>query len=187
MSAAFTYRVGRIQRPHGMEGELLLQLFRARHIDPTDHKRRRAQPEDRVLLAILDDHEDEEREVVHQLQSARWLTPQRVVIRLAEVPDRTAAEAWVGAAVDLDPAAMPALLTDPSDDAFDAEVRLEDGSSLGRVLDIRHNGAQPILLVGESERMIPFVPAFILGVEGTPGDRQVRLRSIPGLLEANER
>lgn len=185
MTAAFSYRVGRVIRPHGMEGELLVQLFRARAVDAAAHKRRPAAAGDCVVLAVLPEHEDVEREAVFQLSSVRWLTPQRLSLRLAGVPDRTAAEALIGAALDLDPDALPAVLTDASDAAFGAEVLLEDGSSLGKVRDIRHNGAQAILLVGEEELMIPFVEAFVLGVEASPDGRRVRVRTIPGLLEAN--
>ena len=50
---------------------------------------------------------------------------------------------------------------------------------------LRDNGAQPLLLVGEDEVMIPAIDAFVTAVESTDRGTVVRVRSIPGLLEVN--
>ena len=180
---AFVYRIGRLQRAHALRGELTVQRFRALNLEPRDLKGRPLRPPELILL----ERDDWREPKLVRLVRIRWVDPSRAVIQLEGIDDRTAAEALQGAFVDLDPARLPDGLTDEVDGVFGAlAVHAETGDSLGEVTDIRDNGAQAILQIGdEPSILIPWVEAFIDGVEqGDP--KRVRIRPIPGLLEANE-
>jgi 16S rRNA processing protein RimM len=106
-----------------------------------------------------------------------------VVAQAQEVPDRNAAEALRGARVFVSRSSFPAA----SDDEFywvdliGLAVWNRDGQLLGKVTDLIDNGphcvlriqrpdAAPEASLDESERLIPFVAAFVDAVD-VPGGR----------------
>jgi 16S rRNA processing protein RimM len=181
----FSYRVGRLSKAHGLGGELALQLFRPRRVAASRLGLRRAPEPELVALALSEAGVEP-----HLLTHVRFLSPSKAVIRLASVDDRDAAERLEGAFLDLDPDRLPALLTDEADALFGAEAyEVGSGRSLGRVRELRDNGAQPLLVLGEDEArelMIPFVEAFVTAVEKGEGGTRVGIRPIPGLLDPAE-
>ena len=183
MEDAFVYRIGRILRAHALKGDVIVQRFRALSISPDSLKSRRIKTEAPVLL----ERDDWPSGRSLQVERIRWIDPTRAVVHFEEVDDRDAAEALQGAFVDLDPTRLPAGLTDEVDAVFGANaVHDETGAILGQIADIRDNGAQAILQIGDEPGiLVPWVDAFIAGVEPGP-PVQVRIRPIPGLLEANE-
>lgn len=124
---------------------------------------------------------------------ARWLDPVRVVLWLEGVRDRTQAEARQGCYVDVDPTRLVDELTDAIDACFGARVIDADtGAMLGEIAAIRDNGAQPLFemrRVGPGAAdpvLIPAVPELVPELHTGGEDRWVRVRVLPGLLEAND-
>lgn len=183
----FTYRVGRIGRPHGLRGELVLQLFRRR--DRSDVVGPRWVRLRAALEAELE-HPDERLERV-RVTHIRWVDPLRTVLRLDGVQDRLAAERLLGCYFDLDPGRLVPELNDDVDGCFGARVLdAESGTLLGSVFAIRDNGAQPLLeivLAGREEpsALVPVVPELVPEIDSDAGGRYVRIRPLPGLLEVN--
>ena len=169
----FAYRVGRVQRPHGLEGDLQIILFRPRR--ERSHRRKSVAP---VAVALTTDDGDER---VLTMSSVRFVDPVRVIVRFEGV-DRDEAETLGGRFLDLDVDALPEALTDEVDRAFGLEVETEDGERVGEVVDLRDNGAQPLLVVEAEEGrevLIPYVDEFVAGIEGGV----LRVSPIPGLLD----
>jgi ribosomal 30S subunit maturation factor RimM len=177
-ASRFIHRIGKFARPHGLDGHLQLRLFRDRRIDDVGRLRKASSPQPVEIETpdgtLKPDH----------LTSARWLDGARAVVRLASVPDRTAAEALEGGFLDVDPRRPPGLLCDRWDALVDAEVLGPDGP-LGRVETVRSTGAHPLLVVGEDELLIPAVDAFVQTERSEGGEWRVHVSPIPGLLEAN--
>ncbi len=179
----FIYRIGRLQRAHGLQGGVFVQRFRALTLRPSDLKGRRVKNEASVLL----ERDDWPQGRVTRLLRIRWVDPTRAVVHLGGIDDRDEAEAIQGAFVDVDPGQLPDGLCDEVDGVFGAvAIHDETDAELGTVEDIRDNGAQAILQIGDEPGiLVPWVEAFIAGIEeGSP--KRVRIRPIPGLLEAND-
>ena len=183
MEDAFVYRIGRLLRAHALRGDLVVQRFRALAIGPEDLKTRRVMGEAPVLLE-RDDWPEARQSRINRI---RWIDPTRAVVHLKGIDDRDSAEEVQGAFVDLDPRRLPEGLTDEVDAVFGAlAIHDETGAELGEITDIRDNGAQAILQIGDEPGiLVPWVEAFIVGVE-EEDPKRVRIRPIPGLLEANE-
>lgn len=183
MEDAFVYRIGRILRAHALRGDVVIQRFRAVDVPSEALKSRRIKTEAPLLL----ERDDWASGRLTALSRIRWIDPTRAVVQLDGIDDRDSAEALQGAFVDLDPARLPVGLTDEVDAVFGATaIHDETGDVLGEVEDIRDNGAQAILQIGDEPGvLVPWVEAFIAGVEPGPPVR-VRIRPIPGLLEAND-
>jgi 16S rRNA processing protein RimM len=109
------------------------------------------------------------------VRSAKWHSGE-VVATLVDLADRDLAEALKGAAVHVSRREFPAL---PEDEYYWSDligmdtVNLE-GESLGKVIDMMHNGAQSILRITPvpqegveqpPERLIPFVDQFVKTVD----------------------
>jgi len=176
---SYDHRIGRLLRAHGLNGDLVLQLFRTRHVERVDCRWRQADPPQPVELELFDTRAE-----IHGLRAAKFVDGATVIVRFVDVDDRTAADRLASSFVDVDPQRAPDLVTDAADRVFGALVCV-DGEPLGRVEDLRDNGAQPLLLVGEDAVMIPFVDAFVESVERALDDTVVHVRPIPGLLDAN--
>jgi 16S rRNA processing protein RimM len=140
--------VGYVARAHGLRGEVRVQLHA---------------PGSTVLLDVdrvwVDGRE-------HAVEAARP-APGAVLLALAGVDDRDAAEALRGRAVEVDRAAIPLepneyLLQDlPGCTVVDA-----GGAEVGVVAEVL-KGAQPILVIrgAGGERLVPAVPEFVLAVD----------------------
>jgi 16S rRNA processing protein RimM len=92
-----------------------------------------------------------------------------IVASAQDIPDRNAAEALRGSRVFVARASFPS----PGDDEFywvdliGLDVVNRDSAALGRVADLIDTGAHSVLRVveGESERLIPFVAAYVDDVD----------------------
>lgn len=177
----FLYRIGRIIRAHGLSGDVLVQLFRPRTVTVEQFKFRREKAPRAIELCFEDG-----RDAVHEVLGVRWINPSTFAAKLSGLGSRQEAERCIGAFFDVQPHDAPLGVCDEVDRVFGARVvDAESGRELGTVDDIRDNGAQAVLVVGANEILIPWVETFIEEVQEGP-DPVVRVRPIPGLLEANE-
>lgn len=179
MTEAFSYRVGRVQRAKGLEGHLYLQLFRMRPSACQSEGLRKVKPPVPICLWRAEGDE-----AVFNLTGVSWQSPDRVLLRLDGLTDRDAAEAWLGAYCYLNPEAMPRALLDEADLLLGAmAMNLETQAPIARITAIEHNGAQPLLILGEDGPMLPMVEDFIEVIdEDEAGEKRVWVRPIPGLL-----
>jgi 16S rRNA processing protein RimM len=109
----------------------------------------------------------------------------RLLVRFAELADRTAAEAVRGTVlvVDVDPAELP----EDEDEFYDRQLvglraRAADGSLVGTVLSVLHLPFQDTLEIQTSAgpRLVPFVTEVVPRVDLAAGELQ--LADLPGLL-----
>ena len=153
-----TVVVGRIGRPHGVRGEVTVEV---RTDDPdlrfTPGAVLRTEPADRGPLTIA---------------GCRW---HREVLLLAidGVESREAAEELRNTELHVPVADLPAL-EDP-DVYYDHQLvgltaRLPDGTELGTVSAVRHEGADLLVVhrVEDGELLVPFVTAIVPSVD-VPG------------------
>jgi 16S rRNA processing protein RimM len=164
--------VGRIARAHGITGEVAVDV-------------RTDDPDTRFAVGAVLDTDPVERGPL-TIEHTRWHSG-RLLVRFAQVPDRTAAEAlratWLVA--DSSTSAAPA----DDDEFWDHDLvglRAEtaDGTELGVVHDVLHPPGPPLLAVRRSdgaELLLPFVRAIVPTVDVSAG----RLVVTPpeGLLE----
>ena len=163
--------VGRIGRPHGIRGEVTVDV-------------RTDDPDDRFVpgTALATDPAEAGPLVVDQ---ARWHSG-RLLLRFVGVDDRSDAEAIRGTylVVDSDALAPP----DDPDEFHDHQlvglaVVTVDGSAVGIVKEIRHS-AQDLLVItrpGLDEALVPFVLALVPEVDVAGG--RIVIDPPPGLLE----
>jgi 16S rRNA processing protein RimM len=160
---AFSYRIGRILRAHGLAGDVVVQLFRPRALP---ERRQKAQGRAEVG------------DVERAIEAVQGIGPDRAIVRFAGIGDRDAAEAIEGAYLDVDPRSLPDSLTDEIDQLFGLEAIAKDGTRIGEIVDIRDNGAQALLVVGEDV----LIPApFVVEVR----DDRVVIDAPEGLLDLN--
>jgi 16S rRNA processing protein RimM len=92
-----------------------------------------------------------------------------IVASAQDIPDRNAAEALRGSRVFVARASFPSLGDDEFYwvDLIGLDVVNRDSAALGRVADLIDTGAHSVLRVveGESERLIPFVAAYVDDVD----------------------
>ena len=170
--------VARVGRPHGVRGEVSVELR-------TDEPERRFA--DGAVLdvrpAAARPGEAGPRRVT--VTSSR-MHQDRLLLTLAEVGDRTAAEALRGALLVTD---VGDQLPEDPEEFYDhqlvglAVVTLE-GSSAGTVAEVVHTGAQDLLVVrrpGREDALVPFVSALVPEVDLAAG--RVVVADRPGLLE----
>ncbi len=164
MAPAGLLSVGRIAKPHGLKGELIVALSTNRV--------------ERVAVGS-----------VLQLNSGRALTvttsaphSDRWRVRFAEVPDRTAAEALHGAELFAEPIDDPDALW--IHELIGASVELADRSPVGRIGAVESAGASDLLVL-EDGRMIPL--AFVVEKHGSAVEGfYVVVDPPPGLLDEAE-
>ena len=168
--------VGRIGKPHGIRGEVTVDVR-------TDEPERRYAVGTRLRAEAP--REAAGRPGVLTVTSTRW---HRGVLlaRFEELPDRDAAEAARGTVlhVSVDADARP----DDPDEYYDhqlvglAAVDL-DGTPLGEVTALVHGGAQDLLTVRTvdgREALVPFVSALVPEVDLAAG--RVVIADRPGLV-----
>ncbi|WP_198412473.1 ribosome maturation factor RimM [Nocardioides mangrovicus] len=166
--------VGRIGRPHGVRGELAVEVR-------TDEPERRFLPGVRLVvrgrhpglppaltLAAVRRHQD------------------RLLVGFEEVADRTAAEPLRGAMLY---AEVGEETPEDPEEFYDHQlVGLDvvgtDGERLGRLDQVLHHGAQDLLVVAtdDGEVLVPFVEALVPTVDVAGGRLVVDDR--PGLFSA---
>lgn len=161
--------IGRVLRAHGLRGELHVQLFRPR--------RGKEDGAAKGVVFIGD--------VRSTLKRARWISADNVVLLVAGITDRDAAEEKKGLLVEIDPAepkTLPKALADDADELIGAPaVDSETSRALGTIASVEDNGAQPVLVIEHEgkETLVPCVDAFIVGFK----DGAVLINVIPGLFE----
>jgi 16S rRNA processing protein RimM len=168
--AAAVVEVGRVVRPWGREGAVLVEpwthdpgrfgrLDRVALVPGEDRRilRSRTHGDGRVLLWL---------EGVDSIDAAEGLRGRRLVIP-AELAERPAGPAYLHA------------------ELVGASVWTEDGKELGTVRSILETGGTDVLQVAGShgEYLIPLAAAILVGVDVAAG--RITVRPVPGLLELN--
>jgi 16S rRNA processing protein RimM len=164
--------VGRLGRPHGVRGEIAVQLR-------TDEPERRFAPG--ATLAT-----DRPGHPALTVRAARRHGP-RLLVSFAEVRDRTRAEGLQGAllSADVDEAETPA---DP-DEFYDRHLVglnavTPDGLDVGVVTQVMHLPAHDVLSITSAlgeELLVPFVTELVPRVDLSAG--RVVVSDLPGLLD----
>ena len=145
--------MGRISAPFGIQGWIKIKTFTESADGLADH--------DRWWIGSGQDWKP----YAMQEFAAR---PAATVAKLEGVDDRNAAEALRGLEVAVSREALgPA---EPGSiywiDLVGLEVRTVSGEALGKVEGLFETGETSVLVVkGERERMIPFVPQYVKGVD----------------------
>jgi 16S rRNA processing protein RimM len=162
--------VGRIGRPHGIRGEVTVEVR-------TDDPQARFAPG----TALATDPLDAGPLVV---ESMRW-HKNILLLRFEGVGGRDAAEALRDTMLIIDSADIP-----PSDDPDEfhdhqligLSVVTADGQAVGEIVDVLHHG-QDLLVIrrGGGEVLVPFVKALVPEVDRAAG--RVVVDAPPGLLD----
>ena len=170
-AAPETVTVGRILRPHGVRGELKVEVL-------SDVPGRFA-PGSPLLLVRKG-----EAPVERTVEGVRALQGSFAVVRLAGVADRDAAEALREAWLEVPRAAVPRA---PEGEYYQYELvgcRCTDGGEeLGTVVEVIEDGGGLLLIVeGAGRRLpVPFVNSFLRRVD--VANRTIALELPPGLVE----
>lgn len=167
--------VGRIGRPHGVKGEVTVQLS-------TDVPERRFAPGTRFELGPA-----RARLVV---AASRWHSG-RLLLRFEGVLDRPGAEGLRGTVLTIDASAAGQAGDDEADrdtwwdrDLVGLRAATTEGRVLGTVADVVHSPAGDILAVARpdgGEYLVPFVREIVPEVDVAGG--RVVVDPPPGLLE----
>jgi 16S rRNA processing protein RimM len=171
--------VGRISRPHGIRGEVAVEVR-------TDDPAQRFAP-GRVLAT-------QPGECGPLTVTAARPHAGGLIVRFSEVTDRDGAERLRGALLVIDSADVPAPAA--PDEFHDhqlvgLDVVTVDGRHVGSVTDVRHHG-QDLLVIRSGgagadtrgEVLVPFVAAIVSAVDLHAG--QVIIDPPPGLLDGGE-
>ena len=162
--------VGRIGRPHGVRGEVTIDV--------------RTDEPDIRFAAGIEIATDPGAAGPLTVERTRWHSG-RLLVRFAGVGDRDAAEDLRGTWLVVDPGDIPPS-ADP-DDFHDQEliglaVVTTDGADVGEVVDVLHHGQDLLIVRGPGgERLVPFVAELVPEVD-VPGGRLV-IDPPPGLLD----
>jgi 16S rRNA processing protein RimM len=166
--------VGRIGRPHGVHGELAVEV-------------RTDDPELRLAVgAVLATEPVAAGPLI--VTGSRWHSA-RLLLRFAGVDDRTAAEDLRGTLLVVDSADLGEL---PDPDEFrdhqliGLSVIAPGGEQVGTVADVLHHGQDLLVVAGSGKRagaqiLIPFVSAIVSDVDVSAG--LLRVDPPPGLLD----
>lgn len=170
--------VGRVVKAHGVGGELLVEV---RTDDPDSRfaagstlraKPTRGGPAGEYTVESVREHGG------------------RLLVRLAGVAGRDAADAMRGVVFLIDSGELPPI-ADP-DEFYDHQleglrVRTADGRDLGTVAEVLHTAAGELLAIrrgdGTGEVLVPFVTAIVTSVSLT--DNVIEIDPPDGLLEIN--
>jgi 16S rRNA processing protein RimM len=166
-------RVGRIVRPHGVRGELV--------IEPSTDSPDVRFAVDAVLLVTL--RSGERRRMT--ITAARPHSG-RLLVCLAGLTDRTVAEDLRGAQLFADVSDLPP--TDDPDEFYDHEleglaVSTVTGEAVGTLLEVLHGPGGELLVVATpegGETLVPFVREIVVEVDPKAG--RIVLDPPPGLL-----
>jgi 16S rRNA processing protein RimM len=167
--------VGRVGRPHGIRGELTVQV----HTDD---------PDLRFAAGSVLATEPAERGPL-TIDSSRWHSG-RLLVRFAGFADRTMAEDLRGTLLVMDSAEVGPT-ADPDEfhdyELIGLEVVTAAGDPVGVITDVLHQG-QNLLVVrpapdhpGQEEILVPFVAAIVPEVDVKGG--RVVIDPPPGLLD----
>jgi 16S rRNA processing protein RimM len=166
--------VGRISRPHGVRGELAVEV-------------RTDDPELRLAAGAVLRTEPAAAGPL-TVSRTRWHSG-RLLLTFAGVDDRAAAEELRGVLLVVDSAELEEI-ADPDEfrdhELIGLAVIAPDGEPVGTVTDVLHYGQDLLVVAGEGKRagneiLIPFVSAIVPGVDLAGGHLQVD--PPPGLLD----
>lgn len=162
--------VGTIGKPHGLKGEVAIDL---RTDEPT---RRFADG-----AALFDERSRRPLTVT----SSRWVGG-RLLVRFAELADRSAVEAARGTVLATEVAAEEA--PEGFDEYYDRQlvglrVLGSDGRQVGVITEVAHLPAQDLLTVhtDAGDKLVPLVQALVPTIDVAGGF--VQLAEVPGLLD----
>lgn len=172
--------VGRILRPHGLRGEVRVEihtdsperfaLYERVYLAPT-----RADPDTAGLLSAS-------AATAYAIESHRFHS-KWVLLKLAGVSDRTQAEALIGLWVWIAPEQAVPLEEGEVylHDMLGLDVFTDEGEELGRIVQIIETGASPVYVVRglRGELLIPDTEEVVLNVD--LGAQQVTVHLIEGL------
>jgi 16S rRNA processing protein RimM len=163
--------VGRIVKPHGLKGELIVEVLS----DAPDRFARGSK------LEAGDPDGERRRLTVRATRDDRG----KLLVRFNQVPDRTAADALRGALLSI---ARAEAAPPPEGSYYDwqlegLEVVDEDGAKLGRLVRVMTGAASDHWVVdtGSEEVLVPAVEEFVRRVDLEGG--RIVLHVIPGLFE----
>ncbi|TDC74246.1 ribosome maturation factor RimM [Actinomadura sp. 7K507] len=162
--------VGRIGRPHGVRGEVTIDVR-------TDEPDSRFAAGTRILT-------DPAATGPLTIERARWHSG-RLLVRFAGIAGRDAADRLRGTWLVVDPGDIPPS-ADP-DEFHDQEliglaVVTAEGAAVGEVAGVLHHGQDLLVVRGPAgEKLVPFVAALVPEVD-VPGGRLV-IDPPPGLLD----
>jgi 16S rRNA processing protein RimM len=167
--------VGRVVKAHGVSGEVVVEIR-------TDDPAARFAPGN-TLRAKNSRTGDERDFVVEQVREHGA----RLLVRLAGVDDRDAADALRGSLFVVDSAELPPI--DEPDTYYDHQleglsVRTTTGQDVGVVAEVLHTAAGELLAVRRGdggEVLVPFVGAIVTSV--SLEDRSVEIDPPEGLLD----
>ena len=169
--------VGRITRPHGVRGELVVEV-------------RTDDPELRLAAgAVLATEPGAAGPVT--VARARWHSG-RLLVQFEGVADRTEADQFRGVLLLVDSAELEDI-ADPDEfrdhQLIGLAVRTLAGEDVGEVTDVLHYGQDLLVVTGTGERagaeiMIPFVSAIVPEVDLAAGE--LRIAPPPGLLDPQD-
>ena len=164
MAPAGLLSVGRIAKPHGLKGELIVVLTSNRtervRVGSVLHTATGRQ----LTIAASAAHQD------------RWR------VRFAEVPDRTRAEMLHGTELFAEPLDDPDALW--IHELIGADVVLPDGSAVGNVVAVESAGASDLVVLDDG-RMIPMV-FVVSNTRSTDGGFVTVIDPPAGLLDPAE-
>lgn len=166
--------VGRVVKAHGIGGEVVVEIR-------TDDPAARFAPGN-ALRAKNSRSGDERTVVVDQVREHGG----RLLVRLAGVNDRDAADALRGSLFVVDSEDLPPI--DEADTYYDHQleglaVRTTAGLDVGVVAEVLHTAAGELLAVrrDSGEVLVPFVSAIVTSV--SLGDRLIEIDPPEGLLD----
>ena len=173
--------VARIGRPHGIRGEVSLELR-------TDEPDRRLAP-GAVLTAEHPRGAAPGLPATLTVARSRW-HQERLLVTFEGVPDRTAAEALRNTLLAV--AVTPDERPEDPEEFYDHQlvglaVHPVGGDRVGVVSEVLHSGAQDVLVVRRDdgrEAMVPFVEALVPEVDLAAG--LLRVADRPGLLDPED-
>jgi 16S rRNA processing protein RimM len=169
--------VGRISRPHGVRGELAVEV-------------RTDDPELRLTTgAVL--ATDPAAAGPLTIASTRWHQG-RLLVQFEGLNDRDDADELRGVLLVIDSADLEDV-ADPDEfrdhQLIGLAVLTMEGERVGEVTDVLHHGQDLLVVAGNGERagteiMIPFVSAIVPDVDVSAG--QLRIDPPPGLLDPHD-
>ena len=166
--------VGRVVKAHGVTGELVVEV---RTDDPDSR------------FAVGSTLRGEPRHGAAREYTVESVRDHggRLLVRLAGIDDRDAADAMRGVVFVIDSAELPP--TDDPDEFYDHQleglaVRTVDGRDVGTVTEVLHTAAGELLAIrrdDDGESLVPFVTAIVTSV--SLADRLIEIDPPEGLLE----
>jgi 16S rRNA processing protein RimM len=162
--------IGKVVRPHGVQGELRVMLFNADSEVLLEVDKIRARLPDGVAQDMT-------------IESARAAAAGIVLMRLKGVQGRNAAEALRGTVFSVPRSSLP-----PAEDGefyicdvLGASVSLVDGTEIGKVVDHRAYPTTEVIVVQAEDKRyeVPLVGDFVASVDVQA--KRVVLHSIDGL------